>query len=461
MSAAAPTLGERLKTARESKGFSTQKAALQLHLDPWVVEALESGDYDRIGPAVYGKGHLKRYAALLDLPADELLDAYPDPRASAASNGLATGLLPKIADADGYTRPWAPAGGLVMAGGLVLAMVVAGVAWFRPWLAHTALPAINFVQEPKAPTAETTHSARDGAGDSAVDSTGDTAGDGARDSARVISRGVPRAVAPTSAEALPPAAVPAMEEAPPAATAPALTEVEPLAPATGLVGQNPRAKETALAKSTGLAEAEPRAKATAEPEPRAKATAEPEPRAKATAEPEPRAKATVLAEAKPLARSAALAGQAPLASATTLAGPAPLAKSTVQAKAAPLTAAGALAATEAHAAAAHRPKATAGLGQARLRLRFSADSWVVVHDADGRRVFAGNGRANSVENLVGAAPMTVYLGFASGVQLEINDHAVAIGRQFMAGDVARFTAGADGVLRRDPPHAAAQPRPRG
>jgi hypothetical protein len=52
--------------------------------------------------------------------------------------------------------------------------------------------------------------------------------------------------------------------------------------------------------------------------------------------------------------------------------------------------------------------------------------------------------------------MRVYLGFASGVQLEINNRAVAIGPQFVAGDVARFEAGADGVLRRDS-HSAAAP----
>ena len=89
------------------------------------------------------------------------------------------------------------------------------------------------------------------------------------------------------------------------------------------------------------------------------------------------------------------------------------------------------------------------MGRARLRLSFSADSWVDVHDAAGRRAFAGNGRANSVRTIAGTAPMRVYLGFASGVQLEINNRAVAIGPQFMAGDVARFEAGADGVLRRD------------
>jgi hypothetical protein len=89
------------------------------------------------------------------------------------------------------------------------------------------------------------------------------------------------------------------------------------------------------------------------------------------------------------------------------------------------------------------------MGRARLRLSFSADSWVDVRDADGRRVFAGNGRANTVRTVAGSAPMRVYLGIASGVQLEINNRAVAIGPQFVFGDVARFEAGADGVLRRD------------
>jgi cytoskeleton protein RodZ len=92
---------------------------------------------------------------------------------------------------------------------------------------------------------------------------------------------------------------------------------------------------------------------------------------------------------------------------------------------------------------------TPGAGRARLRLSFSADSWVDVHDANGRRTFAGNGLANSVKTIAGAAPLRVYLGVGSGVQLEINDRAVAIGPQFFAGDVARFEAGADGVLRRD------------
>jgi hypothetical protein len=88
-----------------------------------------------------------------------------------------------------------------------------------------------------------------------------------------------------------------------------------------------------------------------------------------------------------------------------------------------------------------------GHGPTRLRLSFSAESWVDVHDADGKRVYSGYGRANSVKSLAGDGPLKVYLGYASGVQLEINERAVAIASPFVHGDVARFQAGADGVLR--------------
>jgi hypothetical protein len=101
------------------------------------------------------------------------------------------------------------------------------------------------------------------------------------------------------------------------------------------------------------------------------------------------------------------------------------------------------------AAAAGAADAAAGKGHARLRLSFSADSWVDVHDAAGRVAFSGNGRANSVKTIAGDAPLRVYLRSVSGVQLEINNRAVAIGPQFVSGEAARFEAGADGVLRRD------------
>src|SRR3982074_3805056 len=92
MTVASAATGPRLKAERERGGLSPQKAADELHLDGWVIDALEADDYERIGPSVYAKGHLKRYAALLGLPAAEISADYesrhqaPRPAASQPAN---------------------------------------------------------------------------------------------------------------------------------------------------------------------------------------------------------------------------------------------------------------------------------------------------------------------------------------------------------------------------------------
>ncbi len=306
--------GARLRAERERRGLSVQRAADDLHLDPWVIEALEADDHSRLGPAVYVKGHLRHYATLLGLSCDSLLaDLAAPPSAplaptAAPSPGLGVTVRPGLRL--GKTSPVRQ----VAAGAAILAVLVGGW-WWKPWQRPAA-----------APPLAAAHDARPAAGPVAID-----------------------------------AAV---------ATAPSDTAVPtPVTPA-------------------------PTVQATAAPTPAA-----PAPSVQATAAPTPAA-------------------------------PAP----TVQ--------------------------ATDGPGRVVLRLSFSADSWVDVRDAAGRRLFAGLGRANTVKTLAGAAPLKVHLGYASGVQLEVNQHAVAIGSEFLTGDVARFDAGADGVLRRDRPSADA-PAPAG
>ncbi len=314
MTEAGTSVGARLRAERERRGLSSQKAADELHLDGWVIDALEAGDYERIGPSVYAKGHLKRYAALLGLPTAEIMAGYdsrtqaprvPAPPPPAASVHLRTD-PPAVAN-----LPWP-----LIAGSVAVVLLAIGVLWWKPWHQRGSAAPITGETLAANPSA--------------------ASADGAADSAAEV-----------------------------ASPAPPLASSQLVMPAAG-----------------------------------------------AAAAPTPRA------------------------------APSP------------------------------PPDAMAGMGRAHLRLSFSADSWVDVHDAAGRRVFAGNGRANSVKTIAGIAPMRVYLGFASGVQLEINNRAVAIGPQFMAGDVARFEAGADGVLRRDsrgtatpgtatPDVAAAAARPSG
>ena len=294
--------GPRLKAERERRGLSPQKAADELHLDGWVIDALESENYARIGPSVYAKGHLRRYAMLLGLPADEIMAGYesraqaPNPPALQAAN-----MRLRTDEPAASNFPWQRT-----AAAAAVLLLILGAWWWKPWHRHGAAAAVG-----ESPAA--TLSAASAAG---------------------------------TADAVPAAG----NSAPPAQAAPALMS-------------------TALTSTSGAA---------------------------------PGAAGTGSAAALP-----------------------------------------------------PEGDPTAGVGRARLRLSFSADSWVDVHDAAGRKVFAGNGRANSMKTIAGIAPMRVYLGFASGVQLEINDRAVAIGPQFLAGDVARFEAGADGILRRDPRGAAA------
>jgi cytoskeleton protein RodZ len=84
----------------------------------------------------------------------------------------------------------------------------------------------------------------------------------------------------------------------------------------------------------------------------------------------------------------------------------------------------------------------------RLQLSFSADSWVELYDASGQRVFFGLGSANSVRRLTAAPPLKVFLGFADGVQLELNGEPVVVPEQVRRGNVARFTVDERGQVRR-------------
>jgi hypothetical protein len=89
----------------------------------------------------------------------------------------------------------------------------------------------------------------------------------------------------------------------------------------------------------------------------------------------------------------------------------------------------------------------AGAGRARLRLSFSADSWVDVHDAAGRRIFSGYGRANSVKDHRGRCAAAGLSRLCERRAARDQRTCGCDRRPFVHGDVARFEAGADGVLR--------------
>jgi cytoskeleton protein RodZ len=329
MSETAQALGQRLKAAREQRGVSAQRMADDMHLDAWVIEALESGDYGRIGPTVYAQGYLKKYVSLLGLSttppeAQPVLSRPPAP-------------IPIVRIDPPSRVEWPKVGGVA-----AVVLAAGGVAWWRPWHREAAQ-------------------------------------------------------APTASAVQPSAPIPAPET--PAGE-----------PGAGMATSTPSDAEVADAQAAASDDATPLYESGAPP----------------LVAPPPAASGTppkVASGAPPKVAS----NTVPPAAQTSA--PAPARTATV--------------------APAPSASITPGVGRARLRLSFSADSRVDVFDYSGKAIFTGNGRANSVKVLAGTAPFHVYIGSASGVQVEVNDRAVAIGRQFVTGDVARFEAGADGVLRRD------------
>ncbi len=68
--------GVALKKARNSQDKSLEAISKELHLDRWMLEALERDDYSALGAPVFAKGHLRQYAKLLGIEPDDLMVGY-------------------------------------------------------------------------------------------------------------------------------------------------------------------------------------------------------------------------------------------------------------------------------------------------------------------------------------------------------------------------------------------------
>jgi len=80
--------GAALAAARESLGLTPAQAAEQLRLTPGAILAMEEGRYQVLGPAVFARGHLRKYAAMMGQSADQLLRDYDSSSDRAAESSL-------------------------------------------------------------------------------------------------------------------------------------------------------------------------------------------------------------------------------------------------------------------------------------------------------------------------------------------------------------------------------------
>ena len=71
-----PRGGERLASARRELQISIEEIAKELHLDEPKVRALERNEFDVLGPPVFAKGYLRKYAELVNVRVDDVIGDY-------------------------------------------------------------------------------------------------------------------------------------------------------------------------------------------------------------------------------------------------------------------------------------------------------------------------------------------------------------------------------------------------
>lgn len=71
-----PTPGALLKAAREKTGMSIQDVAQKLYFTAAKITALEGDQYEKLVSPTFVQGYLRKYAALVELDGDKLVESY-------------------------------------------------------------------------------------------------------------------------------------------------------------------------------------------------------------------------------------------------------------------------------------------------------------------------------------------------------------------------------------------------
>ncbi len=128
-----PRAGERLAEARREKQITVVEVAKELHLDEPKVRALERNEFELLGAPVFAKGHLRKYAQLVDIDPGEILTEYYEMNRSGPAPLV---ISPRAKPRKELTPgPW-----------IALIVVVAIIAFAYWWLAVRTPPATGAPQ---------------------------------------------------------------------------------------------------------------------------------------------------------------------------------------------------------------------------------------------------------------------------------------------------------------------------
>ncbi len=375
MAAEGGSIGARLRAGREKHSLTILQVAERIHTDPKIVEAIEADNFPALGAPVYARGHIRHYAELVGESANELIGLYSD--------------LSKVAQPD-LTQivkavPSADTSKLVAPALLVIAVfAVAGAVWWvsslskkKPQLYETHV--LEAEQPGSTPDVEPAPAGAGQAQSSAPGQAGSPDGGSGATSAQ-----------PRSGTTLGGGSSGAAQGRNGSAASAAAAGAQAGRSGSGVVGSTLQARAT-----PGVGQS-------------------------AVAHPTPGVGSAASAHSTPGASSTAQ-GHPPPVGASGSPRPAPGTSPPLPGTSSPVSG------TNSPVPASPAPGGSRA-GTAQVTLRYSADSWTEVYDANGARLFYDVGSANSVQTVVGAPPLRVVLGNASGVAVEFNGHSTPVAK---------------------------------
>lgn len=140
--------GHELRKAREARGMAIADVAMELRLDPKLIEAIEAQNEQLLPTPPYVKGYLRAYARMLGMAPDAILEAYGAGRVDPSQNNIRRVVTIKDTPAPSTSSSREKAPRMVTWGVGALLAVSFGLWWYE--LANdtqtVALPEVPAVQ---------------------------------------------------------------------------------------------------------------------------------------------------------------------------------------------------------------------------------------------------------------------------------------------------------------------------
>lgn len=149
------TLGEKLRQAREERGFTLSEVAEQTRISSLYLESIENDDYRILPGGIFNKGFVKSFAKFVGVNEQEALSDYAQIlAASDISQGEELKLYkPEVLTDDRSYGSMTPT---IIFAVVILALMTGGVYFFVSWMRQPSEPVANTTARANANTATAT-----------------------------------------------------------------------------------------------------------------------------------------------------------------------------------------------------------------------------------------------------------------------------------------------------------------